>query len=83
MALLSLVPADGRLRQYSIPQMSRKGENATALTSSSTKTSEPALNGYILALHLVQNQRTKEKYLLGGADDGSIAFWSSRFAHFA
>jgi len=37
--------------------------------------SDMPLNGYITGLHVVQNVRTKERFVLGGADDGTIAFW--------
>jgi hypothetical protein len=33
------------------------------------------LGGFVVGLHLVSNERTKEKFVVGGADDGSIAFW--------
>ena len=38
--------------------------------------SESALDGAITSLHLVQNGRTKERLIVGGADDGSVAFWT-------
>jgi hypothetical protein len=44
------------------------------------KVSEPPLDGLITGLHLVQNSRTKESFILGGADDGSIAFWALEYA---
>jgi hypothetical protein len=37
--------------------------------------SDMPLNGYVIGLHLVYNERTKEQFIVGGADDGSIAFW--------
>ena len=43
------------------------------------RTSEPPIDGFILAPHLVQNGRTKEQFILGGADDGSIAFWHAEY----
>ncbi|KAF8158416.1 hypothetical protein B0H34DRAFT_797808 [Crassisporium funariophilum] len=68
--------SDGRLRQFSVAQIARKSEKISLLTSSSIKTSNLALAGYLTGLHVVQNPRTREKYILGGVDDGSIAFWS-------
>ncbi|CAA7261526.1 unnamed protein product [Cyclocybe aegerita] len=67
--------SDGRLRQFSLSQMARE-EPASAFTHSSNKTSASAINGYLVGLHVVQNPRTKEKYIVGGADDGSVVVWS-------
>ncbi|KAF8903093.1 hypothetical protein CPB84DRAFT_1728490 [Gymnopilus junonius] len=67
--------SDGVLRRFSLAQMARKPEKVL-ISSSSMKTSYPSLSGGIVGLHLVQNPRTKERYIIGGADDGSIAFWS-------
>ncbi|KAI0320952.1 hypothetical protein OF83DRAFT_1102148 [Amylostereum chailletii] len=38
--------------------------------------SEGCLDGYITGLHLVHNERTSERLIVGGADDGSIAVWA-------
>ena len=38
--------------------------------------SDVPLAGAITGLHLVQDRRTGEGLLVGGANDGSIAFWS-------
>jgi WD repeat-containing protein 7 len=38
--------------------------------------SDIPLNGYIVGIHLVQNDRTGERLIVGGADDGSLAIWS-------
>ena len=38
--------------------------------------SDIPLNGYIIGLHLVQNDQTGERLIVGGADDGSLAIWS-------
>jgi hypothetical protein len=43
------------------------------------KISDKALNGYICGFHVVTNFRTGDKFILGGADDGSIAFWTIAF----
>jgi len=75
---LSSLAADGRIRQFSAVQIARKSDSSALLTSSSLKTSDPPLDGCIVALHVAQNPRTREKYIVGGADDGSIAFWSMR-----
>lgn len=70
--------ADGILRQFSLAQMAGKSDNPQASSSSSLKTSSPSLGGSLVGLHIVQNPRTRERYVVGGADDGSIAFWSLR-----
>jgi hypothetical protein len=64
---------DGRLRRISFDNLF-KGK----IISSSFEVSDIPLNGYITTLHLVENDRTKEMIFVGGADDGSLAFWSSR-----
>ncbi|GLB39841.1 putative WD40 repeats [Lyophyllum shimeji] len=64
--------ADGRLRQSSLIQMIGDAEKS----SQAEEASEPALNGFLTGLHHVQNPRTKERFVVGGADDGSIAFWT-------
>lgn len=38
--------------------------------------SDIPLNGFVVGLHLVQNDRTRERLIVGGADDGSVAIWS-------
>lgn len=65
--------ADGLLRQSSLSRMCQKSTG----TPHYDKISAPALDGYIVGLHLVQNGRTKEHFVVGGADDGSIAFWNA------
>lgn len=39
--------------------------------------SDVPLRGAITTLFLVKDERTKEQLIAGGADDGSIAFWSA------
>ncbi|KDR82569.1 hypothetical protein GALMADRAFT_237950 [Galerina marginata CBS 339.88] len=67
--------SDGILRRFSLAQMARKSDQPIS-TSSSIKTSNPPLSGHVVGLHVVQNPRTRERYIVGGADDGSIGFWS-------
>ncbi|OCH87320.1 hypothetical protein OBBRIDRAFT_889871 [Obba rivulosa] len=38
--------------------------------------SDIPLNGYITSIFTADNERTEEKFLVGGADDGSIAVWA-------
>ncbi|KAF9483399.1 WD40 repeat-like protein [Pholiota conissans] len=68
--------SDGYLRQFSLAQMARKSEKISSLTSSSMKTSNQPIGGSVVGLHIVQNLRTRDKFVVGGGDDGSIAFWS-------
>jgi len=41
------------------------------------KISDKPLDGYIISLHAVSNFRTNERYIFGGADDGSVAIWTT------
>lgn len=38
--------------------------------------SDVPLDGIIVSLHISQNDRTGERLIVGGADDGSVAIWS-------
>ncbi|KAH9175602.1 quinon protein alcohol dehydrogenase-like superfamily [Lactarius sanguifluus] len=38
--------------------------------------SDIPLDGFIVGLHIAQNDRTGERLIVGGADDGSVAIWS-------
>lgn len=59
--------------------MSRTIDNSRDLVAPSPiKTSDQSLNGHVLALHVVQNHRTREVFIVGGGDDGSVVFWSYR-----
>lgn len=66
---------DGRLRQSSFSQLCQ----AAPTSSVKQRKSDVPLSGYIMALHVVRNGRTKERYVVGGGDDGSIAFWTSEY----
>lgn len=46
-------------------------------TSPAEITSDVPLRGPITALFPAENERTKEQLIVGGADDGSVAFWSA------
>ncbi|KIY66834.1 WD40 repeat-like protein [Cylindrobasidium torrendii FP15055 ss-10] len=60
---------DGYLRAASLPDLVH-----STVTS---KCSDIPLNGGVIGLHVVQNERTKEYVIVGGGMDGSIAFWDS------
>ncbi|KAI0365315.1 WD40 repeat-like protein [Pilatotrama ljubarskyi] len=66
--LIVLGYTDGHLRRSSLPQ--------SAPSSTNFATSHLALPGPIVALEHVQNPRTGEHLIVGGADDGTIAIWS-------
>lgn len=38
--------------------------------------SDIPLKGHVIGLHLIQNDRTGERLVVGGGDDGSVAIWS-------
>jgi WD repeat-containing protein 7 len=38
--------------------------------------SDIPLDGPIVGLHIIQNDQTGERLIVGGADDGSVAIWS-------
>jgi hypothetical protein len=38
--------------------------------------SDIPLKGYVIGLHVIQNDLTGERLVVGGADDGSVAIWS-------
>lgn len=65
---------DGKIRRTSLANWS-KGETFSACSA----VCEVSLNGYITSINQVENERTKEDFLVGGADDGSLAFWSSTY----
>ncbi|KAF8631069.1 hypothetical protein AX15_002671 [Amanita polypyramis BW_CC] len=65
--------ADGHIRRSSLSQSCSRYEDRL----SSVKTSDPCINGKITSLHIIQNPRTKERYIISGASDGSIAFWTT------
>ncbi|PCH40392.1 WD40 repeat-like protein [Wolfiporia cocos MD-104 SS10] len=65
--------SDGRLRRTSLVDWARG-----SVDGSEAGMSDVALGGYVVALHRVVDERTKELYIVGGADDGSVAIWSCR-----
>jgi hypothetical protein len=66
---------DGYLRKSSLRQL--VGQGLSGATTDCV--SDMPMRGYITSLHVVQNDRTGEKFILGGADDGSIAFWDMKW----
>ena len=60
---------DGYLHRTSLSRM--------CSSSPAEITSDVPLRGPITSLFPVENERTEERLIVGGADDGSIAFWSA------
>jgi hypothetical protein len=44
-----------------------------------SKSCDNTLDGHLLGLHVVHNSRTKERLVVGGADDGSVAVWGLEY----
>jgi WD repeat-containing protein 7 len=65
----AIIKGDGHLRKSSFAKMAQQRNEQESVVS------DIPLNGFVAALHLVYNERTKEQFVLGGADDGSVAFW--------
>ncbi|KAJ6584436.1 hypothetical protein B0H19DRAFT_1105047 [Mycena capillaripes] len=63
--------ADGRLCQTSLASM------CAAAPTALHKVSTAPINGAVTGLHIVQNSRTRERFVVGGGADGSIAFWAA------
>ncbi|EIW52425.1 WD40 repeat-like protein [Trametes versicolor FP-101664 SS1] len=67
--LIILGYTDGRIRRTSLLEGAQNSD-------ASAQWSDFALPGAVLALDVVQNHRTGERVLVGGADDGTIAVWA-------
>ena len=65
---------DGFIRRTSFAQMTER-RNSPKFTT----ISDVPLRGAVTTLHLVQNDTTKESYIVGGSDDGCLAFWSQEY----
>ncbi|KAJ7068638.1 hypothetical protein C8F01DRAFT_1118822 [Mycena amicta] len=63
--------ADGTVQETSLADLCSISPNAAL------KASEIPIGGTISALHVVQNSRTRERLIVAGGDDGSIAFWAA------
>ncbi|KAF7302006.1 WD-REPEATS-REGION domain-containing protein [Mycena indigotica] len=63
--------ADGTLQETSLADI------CSSTPKVSAKTSNVPIDGTVGALHIVQNSRTREKLVVGGGDDGSVAFWAA------
>ncbi|OJT12977.1 WD repeat-containing protein 7 [Trametes pubescens] len=67
--LIVLGYTDGRICRTTLTEAAQNSD-------ASAQWSDFALPGAILALDVVQNHRTGERVLVGGADDGTIAIWA-------
>ncbi|EMD39624.1 hypothetical protein CERSUDRAFT_132102 [Gelatoporia subvermispora B] len=63
--------SDGRLGHSSLPALVAK-----AAQDATSALSDISLDGSIATISAVNSERTDEKFLVGGADDGSIAIWA-------
>lgn len=68
------VPDDGSLRKASLQELIQSNVSNPGTRSPA----ENNINAIVVGLHLVQNDRTMEQIIVGGGDDGSIAFWELR-----
>lgn len=65
--------ADGSLSRVSFPDLIRLNG---ALPRQSAGELSGRLSGKVTSLHLVQDPRTTDSFVLGGSDDGGIGIWS-------
>ncbi|KAG2127039.1 hypothetical protein BD769DRAFT_1460808 [Suillus cothurnatus] len=73
--------SDGHIRQTSLPYHAQSVPFSVFSPISGDdvffhKVSDTSLPSSILNMHLVRNDRTGERYILGGTDDGGIAIWA-------
>lgn len=66
---------DGGIRQYTLSRLCGRFDDK--LTS--TEISDPRIDGEITSLYIVQNLQTKERFIVSGADDGSISIWTMKY----
>lgn len=79
--------SDGHIRQTSLPCLLQRRYHVQSVPLSAfspisgsdvlfDKVSDMGLPSSIMNMHLVRNDRTGERYILGGTDDGGIAIWA-------
>ncbi|PSR79560.1 hypothetical protein PHLCEN_2v6971 [Hermanssonia centrifuga] len=64
-------PGDGLIAHSSFSELVQGKTRRTP-----DKISDLPLAGYITSMHLVTNEKTGERRIIGGSDDGAIAIWS-------
>ncbi|THU84458.1 WD40 repeat-like protein [Dendrothele bispora CBS 962.96] len=67
--------SDGRLRQTTLTKICQN-PGANPGSNYFGKVSEVSLGAPIVSLHIAKNERTKERLIVGGGDDGSVAIWN-------
>lgn len=68
--------ADGLLSRTTLFGLARD-------SSDSSQKSDMPLPGAIVSMDVVKNNRTGERAVIGGADDGTIAVWSHEYVNLA
>ncbi|KDQ62091.1 hypothetical protein JAAARDRAFT_29992 [Jaapia argillacea MUCL 33604] len=71
--LIILGYSDGFIRRSSISQLVQ-GD----IASSPNEASDFPISGRVHTLHAIENERTSDRVIVGGGDDGSVAFWTLR-----
>jgi WD repeat-containing protein 7 len=74
MMLLFCIIADGRLRQTTLKKMCQ--DTVSSSSDRYVKTSEASLGAPVLNLQFVNNEKTNERLIVGGGDDGSVGIWN-------
>lgn len=74
MLLTTEVADDGLIRRSSFTQITERRSLAEFRA-----VSDVPLNRSITKLHLVQNDRTNEQFIVGGSEDGCLAFWTKEY----
>ncbi|EIW81457.1 hypothetical protein CONPUDRAFT_124586 [Coniophora puteana RWD-64-598 SS2] len=72
LGLIILGYSDGLLRQTSLPRMAIPAADSDTFV----KMSDVPMNGAVQSIFVVQHDRTKERFVVGGADDGGLGVWS-------
>ncbi|KIJ60314.1 hypothetical protein HYDPIDRAFT_177510 [Hydnomerulius pinastri MD-312] len=87
LTLLVLGYSDGHVRHTSFSALASAGRYAPPSHSSSSagdamegsffhRTSDISVSAPVQSLHLIRNERTGERFIVGGSDDGGIAVWT-------
>ncbi|CAK5284382.1 unnamed protein product [Mycena citricolor] len=63
---------DGHLKRFTLAALC--GESVPVPQN----VSSPQIPASVVKLHMVQNVRTREQFVVGGGDDGSVAIWTSQ-----
>ena len=84
--LTSVFLGDGHLRRTSFPALtSPKSPSGSPPSSFPTEVplfqnvSNIAIPASICSLHLIRNERTGDRFIIGGSDDGGVTIWSLQY----